>query len=161
IDIRSARVQEVTIEHVDGETVRITKENPEQTNFDVEGIPEGRELLYAGVANVMGNSLRELQLEDVESASNPATEEKPGQTTFRTFDGLVVTVSGIERDEAPWIELHAAAAASTTDGENAPSDAPQDDADTSEDGSESAADPAAEAAAINARVEGWRYRIPS
>jgi hypothetical protein len=179
VDIRSARVQEVTIEHPDGETVRVSKDNPEQTNFDVAGIPEDRELLYPGVANVMANALRELSLEDVESANGDPTEE-PVRTTFRTFDGLVVTVSGVERDEEAWIELQAAAAPSSSEaaadsaaaeGSDAATetDAPEGSA-TSEDSgraegatgaSESESDPVAEAASINDRVEGWRYRIPT
>ena len=59
------------------------------SNFDVADVPKGRELLYPGVANVIGNALRELNLEDVEPAmaSPPA---KPTVVEFRTFDGLVV-----------------------------------------------------------------------
>ena len=65
VDVRGARIEHVTIEHADGERIEISKADPEQANFTVESIPEGRELLYPGVANVIGNALRELKLDDV------------------------------------------------------------------------------------------------
>jgi len=108
VDIRGTRVARITIEHPDGETVSIFKDDEEQTNFTVENLPEGRELQYAGVANVIGNSLRELRLEDVEAADSVADEDpEPVRTTFRTFDGLIVTVTAFERDDGAWISLEA------------------------------------------------------
>ena len=61
------RIQQVTVTHPDGETLEILKQTSEQTNFTVEGIPEGRELQYERVANVMSNVLANLSLQDVES----------------------------------------------------------------------------------------------
>ena len=74
IDVRSERVREVTITHADGEVVRLSKASAELANFDVASVPDGRELSYPGVANVVGNALRELNLEDVEPAA-----EAPGR----------------------------------------------------------------------------------
>jgi hypothetical protein len=62
IDVRGDRVREVTITHADGEVVRISKTGAELANFDVADVPSGRELSYPGVANVIGNALRELNL---------------------------------------------------------------------------------------------------
>jgi hypothetical protein len=142
VDVRTDRVKQVTITHADGETVTITKAGPELTNFDVADVPAGRELLYPGVANVIGNSLRELNLEDVEPATDPAPAGDATTVEFRTFDGLVVQVSGVKTDDASLITLVA-----SVDAE--PATPPAD----------GAADPAAEAARINARVGAWRYKI--
>src|SRR5262249_36367747 len=60
LDVRGNRVRQVTIKHPDGEVVAISKPNADAMNFDVAGVPKGRELLYPGVANVIGNALREL-----------------------------------------------------------------------------------------------------
>jgi hypothetical protein len=159
IDVRGDRVQRVTIAHPDGETVTIAKADPAATNFEVP-VPAGRELLYPGVANVIGNSLRELKLEDVESAGDDAGAEPVVKVEFRTFDGLVVNVTGVERADQAWITLEARseATASTT---------PAEDADATEDAEGAAASeaaeqveaPAVEAERINRRVAGWRYRI--
>jgi hypothetical protein len=99
VDVRSERVREVTITHADGEVVRLSKASPELANFEVADVPEGRELSYPGVANVVGNALRELNLEDVEPAAEGAAEE-PTVVEYRTFDGLVVRITGTERDAA-------------------------------------------------------------
>jgi hypothetical protein len=158
IDVRGDRVQQVTIKHPDGETLTVSKAARDAQNFDVAGVPEGRELLYAGVANVIGNSLRELNLEDVEPTdANPA--EQPVQVEFRTFDGLVITMTGAERGDDAWVSFVA-----SFDPEQAARFAPAADA-AAEDGSPetpadaSAADGSAEADRINERVGAWRYKI--
>ncbi len=154
IDVRSDRMQQITITHPDGEVLTVSKSSREASNFDVAGVPEGRELLYPGVANVIGNSLRELNLEDVEAvATAAAPAEEPVAVEFRTFDGLVVRALGIEHDDGKWVTFEASvdterAAAAPPAAEGA-SDAPAADA----------VDPTAEAASINAKVGGWRYRI--
>ena len=55
--------------------------------------PTGRELSYPGVANVIGNALRELNLEDVEPAARREAERSRSKSEFKTFDGLVVRVT--------------------------------------------------------------------
>lgn len=164
LDLGSDRVREVAIEHADGESLRIYKDEAGQTNYSVDAVPDGRELQYAGVANVIGNVLRDLALEDVERAADAASE--PSVTTrFRTFDGLLLTARGYERGEENWLEFEASI---DTREAAAPGDDPAaEDAANAAGGEESvdsaaaSADPASEAAAINATVAGWRYRIPS
>jgi hypothetical protein len=157
VDIRSDRVREVTITHADGEVVRISKASAELANFDVADVPEGRELSYPGVANVIGNALRELKLEDVEPAAATAPEQ-PTVVEYRTFDGLVIRVTGFERDDASWIALEASAdAAAAAPEAAAPVEGAEGGAASAE--AAAAADPSAEAARINAKVGGWRYKI--
>lgn len=153
VDVRGDRVKEVTITHADGEVLRISKASSELTNYDVADVPAGRELLYPGAANVIGNGLRELALEDVAPAAG-ATVESPTVVEFRTFDGLVVRITGTKTADETWIALEAraepgdaAAAPAAPAAEGAPAPAP--------------ADPAAEAARINAKVGAWRYKIAS
>ncbi len=171
LDLRSDRVREVAIEHADGESVRIFKDAPGETNYSVDPVPEGRELQYAGVANVTGNVLRELALEDVEPAAEDGSE--PSVTTrFHTFDGLVLTARGYQRGDESWLEFEASVDTEPADGQGAEpasedsapvADASGDTADGDEQAGpgDAAADPAAEAETINATVAGWRYRIPS
>jgi hypothetical protein len=155
VDVRGERVREVTITHADGEVVRLSKASAELANFDVAGIPNGRELSYPGVANVVGSSLRELNLEDLEPAA--AAAEPATIVEYRTFDGLVVRITGIERNDESWIALEASVDASQA---AAPPVAPvAEGAAAPAEGASPAADPSAEAARINAKVGGWRYKI--
>jgi hypothetical protein len=106
VDIDGKSVREVTITRSNGETLTITKAKPEQEDFAVENVPKGRELQYPGVADVVGNALHGLQLQDVAAVS--ADEPAPDVTSvYRTFDGLVLTVKGTKKDDAAWIELAA------------------------------------------------------
>lgn len=162
LDVRGDRVQQVTIKHPDGETLTVSKASRDAQNFDVAAVPEGRELLYASVANVIGNSLRELSLEDVEPAdANPV--EQPVQVEFRTFDGLVINMTGTERGEEAWVSFVASFDPEQAARFAAPAPADQEGA-TDESAPEPAAeatsaDSAAEAERINARVGAWRYKI--
>jgi uncharacterized protein DUF4340 len=179
LDVRGNRVREVTIKHPDGEVVTISKLNPDEMNFDVALVPRGRELLYPGVANVIGNSLRELNLEDVEKADS-TTPDKPVQVEFRTFDGLVVRVVGAKRGDDAWVSFTASvdadqvaqnqAAKAAKPPASGEADATKPDAAKSADNAaadagapkpaETApADPTAEAQRINARVMAWRYKL--
>jgi Domain of unknown function (DUF4340) len=161
IDLRSDRIAQVTITQPDGQVVRISKPNKDAANYDLADVPKGRELLYPGVANVIGNSLRELNLEDVEpaAASPPA---KPTVVEFRTFDGLVVRAEGEKRGDASWVGFSASVDAAQAARAAAATPAPAaEGAGSAANESKPAAapDPAAEAARINAKVGPWRYKI--
>ena len=187
IAIPSSRVQRVEVNHVDGESLVIHKEARELSDFTVDDVPEGRELQYSGIANVTGSVLQALRLDAVSRAP-----EAPGEvlatTEFRTFDGLVLTVTATAAEEAdgqPWLsfaarfdadqaldfatetvddlgaaETPAEDAGAADDAEETEGAASDESADTAEPG-EPADDPVAEAAALNERLAGWRFRIPS
>jgi hypothetical protein len=178
VDVRGERIQQVTITHPDGEKLELTKPSAPPSdltagtvvNFAVAGVPAGQELLYPGVANVIGNSLRELNLEDVERAEG-AVPERPAEVEFKTFDGLVVKMVGTSRGDEDWVTFEAsvdpeqaARFAPTAPEADGAADGAADDAATeppagAASAATSDANPAAEAEAINRRVGGWRYKI--
>jgi hypothetical protein len=194
LDVRGERIQQVTIKHPDGETVTISKREAPAAdltpgtvvNFDVANVPKGRELLYPGVANVIGNSLRELNLEDVERA-DASTVDRPVVVEFKTFDGLVVRATGSKRGDEDWVSFEASVdndqaarfakpapaptpASAEGGGDTKPAAAPAEaEAKPAAPSSDAAApadkpdaeqnDAAAEAKRINDRVAGWRYKI--
>lgn len=176
LDVDGSRVREVTITHPDGETLRIHKDDPEQANFTVADVPPERELMHPGVANVTGGALADLALEDVAAAeSGPPSQDAQADDAvtarYRTFDGLVVTARGVERDGAGWLTFEAAvdpepaeAASAADTGDAADGEAgggagdPASEANASE---AATSDVRAQAEAINATVSGWRYRIAS
>jgi len=189
VDIDASRIESATIRHADGEIVAIRKANADDVNFEVENVPEGRELSYPSVANSIAAVLGNLTLEDVRRA-DPLDGSAEGRdaastTEFRTFDGLEVLVSihsrssgnpdgenartDIDTDtdtdtEQQWITLRATASPAPADDE--PQEPAEDrdasaDADAAEAVVETATDPVDEAADINDRVSGWTYRIAS
>ncbi len=151
LDVSSERISAVTIEHPDGEVVHIERADAAAADFTVADVPEGRELSYPGVANVIAGTLRDLRLDDVAAAGD--LPDDVTQTTFVTFDGLIVTATSYTRDDQQWLRFAASAEA----GDDDPADsAAGDDAEA-----ERGVDAEAEAARINARVDGFEYQIPS
>ena len=186
--IPGSRMARVTVTHPDGETVTVSKADSEQSNFDLEAMPPGRELQYASVANVMGNVLSNLNLQDVEPRT--ATDEPVTVTEFVTFDGLAITAESLEREDEPWVAFRAeyrppAEEPEADEAEDEPaqeSDAAnvgdeveveaEGELEADADGADVAAgeaetedadgtDVAAEALALDQRLSPWRYRIAS
>jgi len=159
--IDGERIQEVLLTHPDGEIVRVTKAGPEQANFTVQDVPEGRELLYESVANVMGNVLDDLSLDDVERRTEDPEERVV--TEFRTFDGLIITAEGFERDDEAWVTFRARASAAEGSGAEV-ADSAGDGADAGSspaaDSEPAPADPEAEAQELNQRLDSWTFQIP-
>lgn len=142
IDLPNDRVRQVTIRHAAtnggaDETLTLHRESADQTNFTIEPIPEDRELLYPGVGNTTAGALRSLRLEDVERAGAMTAD---AVVEYRTFDGLIIVVEGMRDGERAFATFRA-----------------EVDADVAGD---ALAERQSEAEAINARVAGWRYRLP-
>ena len=166
IAIPSSRVQRVEVSHADGESLVIRKEARELTDFTVDSVPEGRELQYAGIANVTGSVLQALELDAVSRAP-----EAPGEvlatTEFRTFDGLVLTVTATAAEEAdgqPWLSFaarfdagqaleFATETVEDVGAEEAPAEDAGADAAETEDSEGDASDEPAEAAAADEPAE--------
>ena len=129
VDLDSADVSAVTIVHPDGETLRISKQAAEDTDFEVADIPDGRELSYSTVANGIAGALNNLMLDDVRKARPDSGDAIV--TRFDTFTGLAVQVRTVKADDENWIAIRA----------------------------EGSGDAAARADEINERVNTWQYRI--
>lgn len=182
VSVAGKRVQRVEIMHSDGERLVIRKDSPDETNFTVEAVPEGRELQYASIGNVSGTVLQDLRLDEVARQADDRPEPEV-VTKFWTFDGLVVTATATRvDDENPWLTFNASfdpeqaaafapapADASDTGDADAAAETPADAGASAADESETDAsgdatsgpDVSAEADMINVRVRGWQYRIPS
>ncbi len=141
VDIDADRIRQVTVTRPD-ETLVVQKEVRGQTNFTVLDIPEGRELRYDSIPNVMGSVLSDLTLDDVRRATESTQDVI--ETEFLTFDGLVITAQSLEAEDEAWVSFSASV------DDDLPAESEQTRADTE-----------SEAAEINARVGGWRYRIPT
>ncbi len=142
--IPGSRMARVTVTHPDGEVVRVTKTDADQSNFEVEDMPEGRELQYASIANVMGTVLSNLRLQDVEPRGEP--DVPVTITEWAAFDGLSITAESFELQEEPWVSFSVEFQPLPVEGEG-----------VAEDDSNQPA--AAEALELDQRLSGWQYRI--
>lgn len=185
VDLLAAEVAEVRIEQPDDETLTARKTSADETDFTLLELPEGRELKSAWSVNSLGSTLSTLDLEAVRRADELSWQGAIGIRALR-FDGLEVTAELLRLgDEGDWLRLSASApvpeapaplpaADPDDDAESAVGDVPDDgpvdevaatgDPAAADDGdliAAAMAEVVAEADALNARANGWAYRIPA
>lgn len=160
------RLRAVEVVHGDGEVIAVNKSRPEDSDFVLPDIPEGREADSQYRINDIGRFLEDLRFEDVASSTSldfGGSVDKRIQIT--TFDGLRVHVETVMRDHDAWVTLRAEVDEGLVEifGEGAA-------ASESEAGSESndtagALRPLdevrAEAERLNAQWKDWAYELPS
>jgi len=174
MDIPTGDIQSLSIQHPDGETLRLDKTDRSQTDFTVVDIPEGRELASQDSANILGSALAGLQLDDVLAGSELAVEESV-RVRYQTFDGLVVEAEAFMQDENHYLRFLTVRYDEDLARRFAPveADAEENEADVTvvetEAGTNTTAalDEAAigegrqRAETLAERVNGWVYQIPS
>lgn len=109
VKIPRERIRAVEIKHPDGQVVHVERAKPEQTDFTLANVPEGKELKYPTVASSLAGGLDYVNLEDVQPAGSVDFTTEPGPIdTFWTFDGLKVTVTCKEQDGKTYAQFAAA-----------------------------------------------------
>jgi len=96
------RVQAVEVRQPDGAAVTLRREAPADREFAVSGVEKPSP---SAVEQTVG-ALAALTFEDVAKA-DPARFKDAVVTTYRTFDGLTVTVRTVRRDDQAWLTLSA------------------------------------------------------
>jgi hypothetical protein len=154
IHISDSEVVEVEIGHPDGERIVARKLSADEENFELQDIPEEREIQSAWAVNSLANGLASLSLEAVA----PADDLDWSQATrygLVTADGLrvdaeLVTIETGDEDEQAdtgyWIRLQAGLYQTALESGVVPP--------------ASENDPDERAREVNRRVGGWAYGIP-
>jgi len=168
--IPQSRIQSIRIEHADGETLHVRKEDEDAPGFAVLDLEQGQELRFPTVANSMAGGVSNIRLDDVQSAGSPDGVDFEtdwlSKTTLRTFDGMTLHAILKDVDGTSFVTF--------TAGYEPPAEPPQpepvdDEGDKAGDGEPVAAlddagpTPAevqAEVDELNARFAGWTYVIP-
>jgi hypothetical protein len=161
--LEANRVKSVVISHPDGARLAIAKATAEETNYAVEDLPAGEELMWAGAANPIAGALQYLSLEDVKPAAE-MTLENPTVAEFTTFDGMRVTVRTTEAEGKTWMSVAAAfdeslraePAGPAPAPETAEGEAPPTPASTLK----SVEDVRKEVDELNAQLSKWVYAVP-
>lgn len=140
VDIEAVRVHRVRIEAVDGDPVRVLLPSPDAPRFEITNLPEGRRPLSSTLSKSIARGIADLRLSDVVPAAGTEPPPRLARARFETFDGLVIGVEAFAagRDNPP--ERLVRLRAGTLEG--------ADDA------------VRGEAQRLNARFDGWYYRIP-
>jgi len=170
IDIDAELVREVTINHADGESLRLLGIEGRLTLAE---LPQGRELSGPAATDPIGRALSSLTLEDVVPEAEFDGGEPIAVSTYGLSDGRVITVRAWQRDADRYLALGVALTASAED--TAQPDAEREPEDPAERMAESEAaadqEPAADQTAAQkadvetvarqqARMTGWVYKVP-
>ncbi len=147
IDINASEVAEVEIIHPAGGRVFVTRISADQTDFDLVGLPPGRETQSSWSVNSFASSLTLLDFESVRSADSVAWQDAV-RMRLLTFSGLEIMAEMVAADGQHLVHLSAShPAAQVVD--NGKDDIAQ----------QAAEDVANRVAEINQRVSDWAYGI--
>ena len=151
VDVARERVQQAVVTQPDGSTVTVSKTKPADKDFTLALVPKGKKPKAEYELNQVAAPLEHLELDDVRPAADVPAPAKVGTADITTFDGLVVHVDLLPKDDQTWIRLSARYAA--------PAAAPSDD-DAKAAKLKTAEEVQKEAVAVNAKGKDWVYRIP-
>jgi len=151
VDVPRERVQQAVVTQPDGATVTVSKAKPADKDFTLALVPKGKKAKAEYEINQVAAPLEHLEFDDVRPAADVPAPTKSGTADITTFDGLVVHVDLLPKDDQTWIRVSAKYAAPTA----APS---EDDVKAAK--LKTADEVQKEAAALNAKGQDWVYKIP-
>jgi hypothetical protein len=114
-DIAANRLKSVILTNPDGKQLKVFKEQTGDSNFKVADVPKGRETSSEFAANGLGSTLAGLKADDAFAAKDVAPGDKVYKAEYAAFDGLVVDVSGWEKDSKDYAQLTARLDAAAAD----------------------------------------------
>lgn len=115
LDIASDRIMRVSISR-EGKSFAVAKTSPQQTNYVVENLPAGRELLSEYEPNGIASVLAGLKFDDVAKAETVVPDPTSMiVATFQTFDGLNIELTGFVSEGKQYASLKASVDADRAD----------------------------------------------
>jgi len=132
INIAAARVKGANVTPAMGPSYTLVRDSKDQQDFKLVELPAGRSLSFEGSPDGVAGAIVGLTIDDVAKV-NPSDFANAPQSVFHTFDGLDVTVKIATKGMDHWAMIAAAGMNPAT---------------------------LTEASAINARLNGWAFRLP-
>lgn len=144
-DVSRDRVRQTTVH---GEkTLVVERAKPDDKDFAIKDMPADRKVKSAWDVNSVGGAFESVEFDDVRPAADLEFAATSPSATAETFDGLSVTATLADRDNATWVRFAA---------KSQPPAQPVEGAKL-----KSAEDVAKEVEAVNARTGGWAYKLPN
>lgn len=156
IDINQSEVAEVEIIHPGGERLLVTRISADQTDFDLVGMPEGREVQSSWSVNSLGSVLSMLELESVQAAEELNWAEAT-KLRLLMFSGVEVLAEILAVEDSYLMSLHASHPAANVINTGKPTDSVTTEQQAID--KRAAEDIANRVERINLKVDGWVYGI--
>ena len=149
IDIQQAETVEISVTHPDGAQIVLKKASADDSDFELQKIPEGREVKSNWTVNSIGGGMATLRLDAVVPASDIDWSDAV-KISVLTADGLQVSAQLVSKEDLHWFSLSASVYQPATLHEPVEPDVETD----------APLEPTERVNRITERVTGWAYAIP-
>ncbi|NOX42586.1 MAG: DUF4340 domain-containing protein [Gammaproteobacteria bacterium] len=144
INIGQERIKSVSIDHPnqDDQLVKIEKIDPSAKDYTLLDIPKEKEIRNTATVNNLALGLKEVKLEDMLPKNEiEFVEKSTTNAKYETFDGLIVNVKVMKKDEIWYTQFSASSANNSSE--------------------EVSEEVKAEIAKLNEKFKEWAYILPS
>lgn len=101
-DIPAEAIRAVRVEHADGDTYTLFKNEKGQEQFSLENLPAGKKLASDLIINRYGSILEDIQINGARSKEKLQKQENSINVLIHTFEGTVVELVAFEHDDIPY-----------------------------------------------------------
>lgn len=107
IDVDQTRVRRAAVTHPDGTVVRVAKPSPRETDFTLEGVPEGHEVEEPFSVHAIGTGITTFTLNDVARLDEVDFGGEGIEVVAETFDGVRLTARTGRHDGRTFVRMAA------------------------------------------------------
>ncbi len=102
LDIPADAIKRVQVEHPDGDSYVLFKQQKGQENFEVENLPEGKKAAPEIILNRYAAILADVQISSARKQGTFSDIQDRINTTIHTFDGLQISMQAFKADGRPY-----------------------------------------------------------
>jgi hypothetical protein len=102
LDIPAEAIRAVRIDHADGDTFTLFKNEKGQEKFQLENLPEGKKPASDLIISRYGAILQDIQISGARSKAKLAEPENSIRVRIHTFEGTVVDMVVFEDEDTPY-----------------------------------------------------------
>lgn len=101
-DIPAEAIRAVRVEHADGDTYTLFKNEKGQEQFSLENLPSGKKLASELIISRYGSILQDIQINGARSKEKLQKQENSINVLIHTFEGTVIELVAFEHDDIPY-----------------------------------------------------------
>ena len=101
-DIPAEAIRAVRVEHTDGDTYTLFKNEKGQERFSLENLPSGKKLASELIISRYGSILQDIQINGARSKEKLQKPENSINVLIHTFEGTVIELVAFEHDDIPY-----------------------------------------------------------
>lgn len=101
-DIPAEAIKSVRIDHVDGDTFTLFKNEKGQEKFELQNLPSGKRLAPELIIKRFGSLLSDIQINGARSQEKLELQGNSIHAQVVTFEGIIANITAFEIDETPY-----------------------------------------------------------